>query len=58
MKKIERVADKVLATNGVRVRPINMKDFQADVERVWDVYGAAWAHNWGIRPMTAAKNSS
>jgi len=52
MKKIERVADKVLATNGVRVRPINMKDFQADVERVWDVYGAAWARNWGFVPMS------
>ena len=52
MKKIERVADKVLATNGVRVRPINMKDFQNDVERVWDVYGAAWARNWGFVPMS------
>src|SRR4051812_12922824 len=52
MKKIERVADKVLATNGVRVRPINMKDYKADVERVWDVYGAAWARNWGFVPMS------
>jgi GNAT superfamily N-acetyltransferase len=52
MKKIERVADRVLATNGVRVRPINMKDFQGDVERVWEVYGSAWARNWGFVPMT------
>ena len=52
MKKIGRVADKALATNGVRVRPINMKDYQADVGRVWDVYGAAWAHNWGFVPMS------
>ena len=28
MKKIDRVAEKVLKTTGVRVRPINMKDFQ------------------------------
>src|SRR5262249_23608846 len=42
-KKIERVAQKALSTNGVTVRPINMKDFQGDVGRVWDVYGAAWA---------------
>ena len=28
MKKIDRVADKVLKTTGVRVRPINMKNFQ------------------------------
>jgi GNAT superfamily N-acetyltransferase len=52
MKKIERVADKVLATNGVRVRPINMKDFSAEVARVWDVYCAAWARNWGFVPMS------
>jgi GNAT superfamily N-acetyltransferase len=52
MKKIDRVADKVLATNGVRVRPINMKNFQGDVERVWDVYGAAWSRNWGFVPMS------
>jgi hypothetical protein len=51
-RKIERVADKVLSTNGVKVRPINMKDFDKDVARVWDVYGAAWARNWGFVPMT------
>jgi len=52
MKKIGRVADKVLATNGVRVRPINMKDFAADVDKVWNVYRAAWSRNWGFIPMT------
>jgi len=51
-KKIDRIADKVLKTTGVRVRPINMKDFQHDVERVWEVYGAAWQRNWGFIPMT------
>ena len=52
MKKIERVADKALATDGVRVRPIDMKNFQRDVERIWEVYGAAWTRNWGFIPMT------
>jgi hypothetical protein len=52
MKKIDRVADKVLKTTGVRVRPINMKDFEAEVARVWEVYGAAWARNWGFIPMS------
>jgi hypothetical protein len=52
MKKIDRVAEKALSTNGVTVRPINMKDFEGDVARVWDVYSAAWAHNWGFIPMT------
>jgi len=50
--KIDRVADRALATSGVTVRPINMKDFDGDVARVWEVYGAAWARNWGFVPMT------
>jgi len=52
MKKIDRVAAKALKTTGVRVRPIDMKNFQRDVERVWEVYGAAWQLNWGFIPMT------
>ena len=52
MKKIDRVAERVLKTNGVRVRPINMKDFDADVERVWEVYSTAWSRNWGFVPMS------
>jgi GNAT superfamily N-acetyltransferase len=55
MKKIDRVAHKVLTATGVTVRPINMKDFAAEVGRVWEVYGAAtgaWAKNWGFVPMS------
>jgi hypothetical protein len=35
MKKIDRVADRVLATTGVHIRPIDMKNFGRDVEKVW-----------------------
>lgn len=55
MKKIDRVAEKVLKTTGVTVRPINVKDFDAEVGRVYEVYGAAtgaWAENWGFVPMS------
>jgi len=52
MKKIDRVAAKVLKSTGVRVRPIDMKNFQSDVERIWEVYGAAWQRNWGFVPRT------
>jgi len=52
MDKIERVADKALRTTGVRVRPINMKDFKAEVERVWQIYNSAWERNWGFVPMS------
>ena len=58
MKKIDRVAEKVLKSTGVTVRPIDMKDFDAEVGRVWEVYGAAtgaWAENWGFVPMSRAE---
>lgn len=51
-EKIERVADRVLAKNGVRVRPIDMRNFPQEIERVWAVYGAAWNRNWGFVPMS------
>jgi GNAT superfamily N-acetyltransferase len=50
-RKIDRIAARA-AANGVRVRPINMKDFDADVERVWNVYNSAWSRNWGFVPMS------
>ncbi len=56
--KINRIADRVVRNSGVTIRPINMKDFEAEVARVWEVYGAstgAWAHNWGFVPMSQAE---
>jgi len=52
MEKIERVAEKALRSTRVRVRPIDMKNFSAEVERVWQVYNAAWERNWGFVPMS------
>jgi GNAT superfamily N-acetyltransferase len=52
LEKIERAARRVFAKTGMRVRPINMKDFDGDVARVWEVYGSAWARNWGFVPMS------
>ena len=52
LEKIGRVADRKLAKSGVTVRPINMKDFDGEVGRIWDVYNSAWKRNWGFVPMT------
>jgi len=52
MKKIDRVAEKALRSNGATVRPIDMKNFDADVERVWNIYNSAWERNWGFIPMS------
>jgi GNAT superfamily N-acetyltransferase len=52
MEKIERVAKRALARNGVTVRTIDMKNFQAEVEKAWEVYNQAWQRNWGFIPMS------
>ena len=57
-EKIERVAEKALQRAGVRVRPIDMKNFAADVEKVWAVYNSAWERNWGFIPMSREEFSA
>ena len=52
IQKIERVANLAVKNNGVTVRQIDMKNFQADVEKVWEVYNKAWESNWGFIPMS------
>jgi GNAT superfamily N-acetyltransferase len=42
------------AQNAV-LRPLNMKDLDADIARVKEIYNAAWERNWGFVPMTDAE---
>jgi len=39
----------------IRVRPLDMKNFQREVELVRDLYNQAWEANWGFVPMTDAE---
>ena len=34
------------------MRPINLRDFGNEVQRVKDIYNKAWQNNWGFVPMT------
>ncbi len=36
----------------ITVRPVDRRDFPAEVERMRAVYNAAWERNWGFMPMT------
>ena len=52
-RKIDRLAERATGrSTGVRVRPIDLKNFEADVERVWNLYNSAWSRNWGFVPMS------
>ncbi|MFZ5470477.1 MAG: GNAT family N-acetyltransferase [Myxococcota bacterium] len=51
-EKVARIAEKMRQREGVVVRPVNMKNFEAEVRRIKDIYNAAWEKNWGFVPMT------
>ncbi len=38
--------------SGIRVRPIDMKNFQRDMRIFRVVYNSAWEKNWGFIPLT------
>ncbi len=36
----------------IKVRPINLADFDRELENIRLIYNAAWSKNWGFVPMT------
>lgn len=53
--KLTRVAEKVRKRGEIRLRPIDMKDFDREVGRFKEIYNQAWEKNWGFVPMTEAE---
>ncbi|HID95329.1 MAG TPA: N-acetyltransferase [Candidatus Latescibacteria bacterium] len=51
-EKVRRIFKKMSERQGVRVRHLNMKDFDQEVERIKAIYNSAWSGNWGFVPMT------
>lgn len=41
-----------LKRNGITIRKFNMKNFKSEVDKLHEVYNAAWEKNWGFVPMT------
>jgi len=52
MDKLERVANIVLKREGLKIRQINLNDFNSEIKLLREVYNRAWEHNWGFVPMT------
>ncbi|MBN1260576.1 MAG: N-acetyltransferase [Anaerolineae bacterium] len=53
--KLLRAANRVRERYNITIRPINMKDFDAEKRRVKKIYNAAWSKNWGFVPLTDAE---
>ena len=51
-ERLARGTDLIRQRQGITLRSLNMKDFQGEVERIKELYNAAWEKNWGFVPMT------
>ncbi|MGH7570193.1 MAG: GNAT family N-acetyltransferase [Gemmatimonadales bacterium] len=54
-ERYERAATLIAQRKGIRLRPLNMKRFAAEVELVKRLYNQAWERNWGFVPLTEAE---
>ncbi|HWO58018.1 MAG TPA: N-acetyltransferase [bacterium] len=50
-----RLVDRIRRRVGVTIRPIDMRRFDEEVDRVKIIYNGAWAPNWGFVPMDEAE---
>jgi len=51
-ERIARVADKMAARRGVKIRTMSFSDWDAEVLRTLEVYNDAWEKNWGFVPLS------
>ncbi|WP_426752178.1 N-acetyltransferase [Myxococcus sp. Y35] len=54
-EKVVRISEKIRQREGVIVRPVDMKNLDAEVKRIRDIYNSAWEKNWGFVPFTDAE---
>ena len=54
-RKLVRVAEATLRESKIRIRKVNMSDWDNEVKRAKAVYNSAWERLWGFVPMTDAE---
>ncbi|MDR1123603.1 MAG: GNAT family N-acetyltransferase [Elusimicrobiota bacterium] len=50
--RMEKIMQRILKNPAVKIRAINLKNFDEEVETVRNIYNASWARNWGFVPIT------
>ncbi len=53
--KLIRVVEKIKEKGDIRIRKVDLKNYDLEVERVKKIYNQSWARNWGFVPMTDAE---
>jgi GNAT superfamily N-acetyltransferase len=51
-ERLARATELIRQRQGIILRPLNMRDFEGEVERIKELYNTAWERNWGFVPMT------
>jgi GNAT superfamily N-acetyltransferase len=51
-ERLARATELIRQRQGITLRPLNMSDFEGEVERIKELYNTAWEKNWGFVPMT------
>jgi GNAT superfamily N-acetyltransferase len=51
-ERLARATELIRQRQGITLRPLNMKDFEGEIERIKELYNSAWEKNWGFVPMT------
>jgi hypothetical protein len=55
--KIKRLVDIGDRNSRIRIRPVNMDHFNAEVALVIDILNEAWSSNWGYTPLTPSEKA-
>jgi GNAT superfamily N-acetyltransferase len=50
-ERLTAQAERLKRRGSVTFRPVNMRDFEGEVERILEIYNDAWEKNWGFVPM-------
>jgi hypothetical protein len=51
-ERVLRIVEKIEKKENLKVRTIELKDFENEVKRIKKIYNSAWSKNWGFVPMT------
>lgn len=53
--RLFKYSEGILKRYGLRLRPVNMKRYEEEIDLILDLYNRCWEKNWGFVPMTEAE---
>ena len=52
---IQKLVDRTFANDHIKIRPINMKNYEEDMKIIMSIFNEAWVNNWKYLPFTKAE---